>query len=411
LATCPEVNPNYTPVDSSRHVTTGSNGLNCNGYILVALGVILLIGSLVTSGCLYPQISYWSLVFGGVGLIIGLGLITIALYSCKTSSQSDVQEQSNLLDKDETSRSKPLGRKSIDSIAPQVKAPLIDVSENNDKNISHQRLVGQSKIPTRASDIDLPKNLPKDIPSMCDISGTTWLTNIHLYSYMTYLATRFPEIVALNTSQMAYQSREGSSIDSLTKYIFEYFPKEINNFNNLNIPFHLHVSNNHWTLVYIDRDKRTVEYYDSKEHYGNHHEIVQKLTTVADTLSQQEPNKPPYTFVLKINKVLQPDSYQCGPWMLFFLENRLINPDFDFNQLDVNEAQELIKKYRIKIMLKLIEMNNAHSAIRQQEQKNYLQFYKNETLADEMYETDLDKMSYIDRWTQILNGRSLVPGQ
>jgi hypothetical protein len=413
MAIYPKANPEHTPAihQSSRYIATGSKGLNCNGYLLVALSVIILIGSLAASGCLYPHIGYSSLIFGGVGLVTGLGLIAIALGSCKTSSHTHIKEQSNL-EKDEKSRPQNLDRKCTDDldIMPQTKASFADISENNGKDPRH-RVIEQSKIPIRASDIDLPKILPKDIPSIFDISGNKWVSNSHLNGYITYLATRFHEIVALDGKQMAHQSHKWYSIDALPQYIFEYLPKQINNFNHLNIPFYLDVSNLHWTLVYIDRGKRMVEYYDSKKHFGNHREIVKKLTTIAATLSKQEPNKPPYTFVLKINKVLQLDGYQCGVWTLFFLENRLINPEFDFNQLNVNEAQDLIKKYRIKVMLKLIEMDKVSEEIAQQEQESYNQFYKDKALANKMYNDDLDRISYIDRWRQVLNGHSLVPGQ
>ena len=146
-------------------------------------------------------------------------------------------------------------------------------------------------------------------------------------------------------------------------------------------------------MVYIDRQRRTVEYYDSKKNYGNHDEIVRQLTSVAAELSEREPNRPPYQFICKINKLLQPDSYQCGPWMLYFLENRLINPDFDFNILNFKQAQIIIKEYREKTMLQIHAMVHALIAIQQQEMENYLHFYKEKELAEEMWNRDYAQIS------------------
>ena len=58
-----------------------------------------------------------------------------------------------------------------------------------------------------------------------------------------------------------------------------------------------------------------------------------------------------YTFCDKINQVLQPDSYQCGAWVCYFLEQRLQNPDTDFNALarDMDNTQNMISNYRRSI--------------------------------------------------------------
>jgi len=122
------------------------------------------------------------------------------------------------------------------------------------------------------------------------------------------------------------------------------------------LAFPLFVSGNHWTLVYIDRERRAVEYYDSKKNYGNHKEIVSYLQNLANTLTQEDPGKIPYQFQCKITQKLQPDTYQCGPWTLYFLEERLKNPDVDFNQLDVSAAQQIIADYRARIRQVLLEV-------------------------------------------------------
>jgi hypothetical protein len=111
----------------------------------------------------------------------------------------------------------------------------------------------------------------------------------------------------------------------------------------------LHVSGNHWTLVLMDRDQRTVEYYDSFSQFGNHDEIVQHLQGLTATLSKEDPGPKPYTFKRQITKAIQNDNYQCGPWTLYFLEHRLKDPSVDFNTLDRHKRDGIIKDYRAKV--------------------------------------------------------------
>jgi hypothetical protein len=349
----------------------------CEKCGLVASGIIIVIGSLIAAGCLYPQIGgYYSLAVGGGGLIVGLLLIAIGLYrSCKIPAQAT----SNL------------------SQTPSIESEKID-EERSLARISH---TFSEQIAALHSDINLPENLPKDIPPELDISGTKWFANYHLQDYMLYLATRFPNITIPFYFELP-------TIDLMMQNISEYVPSGMDN-SHLNIPIYLYITN-HWTLVYIDRTERTVEYYDSKKNYGNHSKIVKALTAIAEKLSKKEPNKLPYKFVRKINKVLQPDSYQCGPWVLYCLECRLLDPEFDFNQLDTKESQDIIKKYRTKVMLKLIEMNRVRRQALKEERIRYREYYKDNAQGDRMHKCDLKTTPEVERWKQILNGQSLIPG-
>jgi hypothetical protein len=113
------------------------------------------------------------------------------------------------------------------------------------------------------------------------------------------------------------------------------------------ISFFLHAKGNHWTLVMIDLNKGIVGYYDSKLDYGNYAEIAAALTRVAEQLTQKMGKQ--FQFVAKLNKSVQPDGYKCGPWVLYFLEEQLNNPNIDFNTLDVTEAQKIIDEYRARV--------------------------------------------------------------
>lgn len=106
------------------------------------------------------------------------------------------------------------------------------------------------------------------------------------------------------------------------------------------------LSENHWTLVLVDRAKGTIEYYDSKCNYTDKYrdaegktyqrDIDKHFQEFAKTLGAKEDR--PYTFERKIAKELQPDSDNCGPWVLYFLENRLATPNVDFNTLGTRGA-------------------------------------------------------------------------
>jgi len=119
------------------------------------------------------------------------------------------------------------------------------------------------------------------------------------------------------------------------------------------LAYPLLVDMNHWTLVVVDRVKRSIEYYDSKMNYGENpgpSGIVSNFEKLAKELAEKDPGKSPYRFERKIEKKLQPDRYQCGPWILYFLEERLKNPEVNFNRLKITFAQKMIAEYRIKVM-------------------------------------------------------------
>src|SRR5205085_2542596 len=99
-------------------------------------------------------------------------------------------------------------------------------------------------------------------------------------------------------------------IKDLINHIKNDFPHSIDNFENLNLPIVLNISD-HWTLIYIDREKRTVEYYDSIVGYKKR-QMRKKLKSLTQALSSQEPDQKPYQFIPKITSRLQFNGYDCG---------------------------------------------------------------------------------------------------
>lgn len=119
--------------------------------------------------------------------------------------------------------------------------------------------------------------------------------------------------------------------------------------NNLNVV--------HWQLLLIDKKKRTVEYYDSLA--TKRPGLFKELEKFTKDLSLKESDKPSYRFIRKIENATQHDGYQCGPWTAYFAEERLKNPDVDFNTLKHptptiegfrKKATEKLEKIREKII-------------------------------------------------------------
>lgn len=174
----------------------------------------------------------------------------------------------------------------------------------------------------------------------------------------------------------------------------------------VNYPFCLQVASNHWTLVYINRTMRTIEYYDSKVKYGGneHQQIIKELKRIGNVLSQETPGEP-FTLQLKITKCLQPDSYQCGIWVLYFLENILKNPGVDFNHL-VNPSQ-VIAEFRIEVMHRLIQLDELEKQAETKELSVYTAFYKDADIGRKKYLTELRKLHHLVRKAQLLQGQLL----
>lgn len=188
----------------------------------------------------------------------------------------------------------------------------------------------------------MPEHLRDIYP---DIRKSQWMSTFHFGVYSEYLSKQFPN---LQYSPCDYTIGESLNIGSTIFHDNSRSKTKIQAYN-------LHISGNHWGLIYVDPKARTIEYYDSKENYGNHEEIVTYFTDLVKELSLKDPGQKDYEFICKIKEKLQPDGYQCGPWVLFFLEHRLQDPNIDFNQLDLKKAQTMIANYRLKIQKVILD--------------------------------------------------------
>ncbi|CCB88971.1 deubiquitinase and deneddylase ChlaDub2 [Simkania negevensis] len=191
------------------------------------------------------------------------------------------------------------------------------------------------------------------------IDERNWLNNQHLGLYSLFLQEKYgPEVFfPFGGWTYVFPGLTDRFFKEDSYHILDVRAKRIKSFLDYkSITYPLFIGGNHWGLLFIDREKRTVEYYDSKINYGNYEEGLQGIKDVAAKFTKYDPGEKPYTYLEKIKKKLQPDGYQCGPWALYFLEHRLENPEVDFNQLDLNEAQNMIAKYRFAVRDKLLEL-------------------------------------------------------
>lgn len=220
-----------------------------------------------------------------------------------------------------------------ESLAPKSKADLSDRKQDIQDSIPSKSSALKSTV-----DLSDPKH---------DISGNQWLDYYHLWSYAnSVLRPNHPEMNLVDSN-----GNNPNNFENIRERVKTDFAQNPSG-NVFVYPFY--VTKNHWTLVYIDRIKRTVEYYDSFKSFGNYDEIQKSLNQVAKDLTENEPDQAPYRVENKIKKTKQKDGYQCGVWALYFLEKRLNDPSIDFNKLNI-KASEIVD-YRHKIMRDTIEV-------------------------------------------------------
>jgi len=186
---------------------------------------------------------------------------------------------------------------------------------------------------------------------------TQWLSNMDILHYSNHIRPNSQDtVIALPYPNIPFDGY----IDQLNAHIIR-IKTDQPDAKALFFPLHVKGNakdkrGNHWTLIYINFDKRVVEYYDSKQTYGTYDAIIEQLEALTVILNEQYPDtENPFQFESKIKKLLQPDPYQCGVWALYFIEKLLENPDVDFNALDIDAAQTMIAAYRKAIIPHLEE--------------------------------------------------------
>ena len=88
----------------------------------------------------------------------------------------------------------------------------------------------------------------------------------------------------------------------------------------------------------------------------SHEDIQSYLEELSKILTEREAGEP-YRFLCQIDKSIQKGTDNCGPWTLYFLEERLKNPDINFNVLNPMPS---IQDYRLEIIEKLMIATREH---------------------------------------------------
>lgn len=120
----------------------------------------------------------------------------------------------------------------------------------------------------------------------------------------------------------------------------------------------------HATGIFIDREKHTIEYFDSFCTWGDQAQIKATLDDLEKILSDND--HAPYHAEKKLHKPLQDDGYNCGVWALYFLTQRLNKPDFNFDTLGTEGVSFSINKYREELQTPLFDQEKKLIAAREE---------------------------------------------
>ena len=357
------------------------------GMTLIGLGTTRLFGPVDSVGFI------GSLAGGGVlTAVSGFLFIWILISNCKkeqTPSEITHAKTSSLL--------------KLTRDSPQIAPKTQTVSE-------------QAKTSSNFPLFEVPPPIPQTIPPGRDIrekwTSSNWVTNSFIHDYFLYLASRYyPQV----TIPFAFPDISLNEME----YHIHTLNQKTTNYQKTNYAFFLSVCDNHWMFVYINRTKRTVEYYDSKRAYGGfeYSKIVNELTRIAALLTEEEPGDKPFKLELKITKLLQPDSYQCGIWVMYFFDNILKDQNVDFNKLA--NPQKTIEAFRIETMHRMIQVDGIIKKAQDEHLNAYKEFYHDPThskneLGQERYQRKLikdnKKINPIARWNLYLQDKHPNPG-
>lgn len=300
-------------------------------YIVIALALIIVIGSLIASGCLYERLGHTCWVICGSGLLVGL-----TLFAIKQCYNWEI---------------------------------------NRDKS-------GGVILKT------------------FDLSGNKRVSDFQIANYMMYLSTKHYNFGYFHLS-VTPNNLEKKFFDS---NLFDL--PENRSFESSDLAICIKLED-HWTLVYVDRERHTIEYYDSLFHYPGYKEVMLALTAIKKKLSK---NGPPFSIIPKINTPLQSLlELDCGLYVAYFLENRLENPDINFD----DPSKINMKTYRQHFQNTLNALDKVLSDAEKKEVGAYAAHYEDQDEAMERYRKDQEatKLTYPQRAKYILQGQLLSPSE
>lgn len=245
----------------------------------------------------------------------------------------------------------------------------IDDSQIKNKNnlskiVTKKQKESQLTMPPYDSDEWTCLSESEKIPTALDVSGDVWFNESQLWYYFIHLSKIYPHL-QLHPGALVYKTIETSKEDCLVLSVLSAIlqqHKQIKRTQEKTIlayPLMLAPADgkqlNHWTLIVVDLKKRTLEFYDSLKNYGNHARLTKELKDIAENLTRKISSRKPFRVICKIQKGLQTDSYECAPWTLYFLEQRLKNDAVNFNKLDPRKAKKMIAKFRKHVLATIVQ--------------------------------------------------------
>ena len=145
----------------------------------------------------------------------------------------------------------------------------------------------------KAADPEMVKNAT--IPPRWDIRGNSWNDHLPIQAAVRH---------ALMSQKIEKNWKVVSQVWNNKTNLKDSVDFAINNFSNfrklvIDLSFEEHNS-----LIIIDKDLRTVEFYDPKISYGAHNIRQQYLNMLATKMNETDPGNTPYCVIEKINKYL-----------------------------------------------------------------------------------------------------------
>jgi Ulp1 family protease len=260
--------------------------------------------------------------------------------------------------------------------------------------LSHQAAeYGLERMITSDSKIDMSALPETTIPNLPILGEKDWFKDGHIDRYLQIIQKiRHPQLKVF----FPHPFPEG--LENIIKAFIHVRKTEVSKA--ITVP--LNIGKNHWTMLYIDLENCTVEYYDSFGKLGKKDEILNALRQLTARISQEEGKE--YKFIYNIDNQLQNNGYQCGPWVLFFIEWRLKFPHYDVNNITNKflPTDEAIAIYRQKVFMVLQHDFSKSRSLPKD-------FFKNEDFAiwEEKWElTDKDARELVNRGREIIDIRN-----
>lgn len=299
----------------------------------------------------------------GVGGIVAFFGISKALRDRKIEKLSSQQTPVSRLP------TAPLSQTTTQSTSPSnpseappktIKKPQIIESQSKVKKIKTPSKNGPV-LPTRQRELtpeeqEIKRNIETTSPYKEIVENKAqWFQDTHIMEYFAYLGGQYPHVSVPKPSD----NMGIPFVDNIERWVMKDRDR---NPNKDASAFCLNLGNSHWTFVYIDHKKKTVEYYNS---FGNDHSARESLQKIAAQLN--------YRYINKVTTSLQNDAYQCGPWTCYFFENRVKNPDIDFNKMKNPSAE--IANYRKTTVEKIIKNQAICTAAIKREKQSFIDYF------------------------------------